>query len=346
LRKINRICFHNNFYEEIISLKNLFTAWSEFKINKNKREDVASFALNAEEHIFNLAENLLRGEYYHGKYDFFKLNDPKPRNIHKASVRDRVLHHAIVRILSPVFGNTFIFDSYSSRKEKGTHKAVERFKKFAWKLSRNNTRTVWILKCDIKKYFDSINHKILLKIVNDKIKEEKLLKLLDNIINSFEKSENKGIPLGNLTSQLFSNVYLNEFDQFIKRRVRLKYYIRYADDFVIIHNDREYLERTIPNIEKFLKNCLNLELNKNKVSIQKWHKGVDFLGYIIFPYFIILRNKTRKRILRNIKIAKEKYLNKDIDFKELEAIVNSYAGVLKHCRSREIKNEINKILST
>ena len=344
-RKNNRACFHD-IYKEIISLKNLFTAWVEFKTGKTKRKDVAEFALNVEDYIFDLASVLSSDNYHHGVYEFFTVNDPKPRNIHKASVRDRVLHHAIVRILSPIFDKIFIFDSYSSREGKGVHKAIEKFTKFAWRLSRNNTKTVWILKGDIKKYFNSINHEKLIEIINQKVKEQRLLKLLINIIKSFTKSKGRGIPLGNLTSQLFSNIYLNELDQFIKRKMKVKNYLRYADDFVIIHNDRKYLEEIVLKIENFLEISLDLQLNKNKIFIQKWHQGIDFLGYVIFPYFIVLRTKTKKRMIRNIKIAKEKYLKKEIDFKKLEAISNSYIAILKHCRGKEIMNEIDTILNS
>lgn len=345
LRRIGRVSVHS-IYEAIISLKNIFTAWSEFQIGKKNREDVAKFSLNAEKYIFNLAQILTKEEYRHNRYEFFKVSDPKPRDIHKATVLDRVLHHAIVRILSPVFDKIFIFDSYSSRKEKGSHKAIQRFIKFAWKLSRNNTKTVWILKCDIKKYFDSVNHEILIDIINKQIPEEKLQKVLTNIIKSFAKKPGRGIPLGNLTSQLFSNIYLNELDQFLKRKIPVRYYIRYADDFVIMDTRREYLEKMTREIENFLNVSLDLQLNKNKVSIHRWHNGVDFLGYVIFPYFIILRAKTRKRMIRNIKIAKEKYQTKQIDQQKFEAIISSYFAILKHCRSEGIKNEIRDILNS
>ena len=143
----------HDFYERIISLENLFLAWSEFQIGKSKKEDVQKFALNLEDNIFALRKELLAEIYQHSNYTSFCICDPKLRHINKASVKDRIMHHATMRIIESLFDKSFIFDSYSSRKNKGTHRAVKRLKKFAWKLSQNNTKTVWVLKCDIKKFF-------------------------------------------------------------------------------------------------------------------------------------------------------------------------------------------------
>ncbi len=181
------------------------------------------FSLNLENELFALHDDLVQERYCHGSYAGFYLHDPKLRHIHKASVRDRIVHHVVMRAIEDKFEPGFIHDSYSSRINKGTHRAVERFRKFAWKLSRNDTKTVWILKCDICRFFDSVNHAILTRLIRRRVKCPKTLQLLDTIIDSFSVSSGKGIPLGNVTSQLFSNIYLNELDQFIKRRLRIKY---------------------------------------------------------------------------------------------------------------------------
>jgi retron-type reverse transcriptase len=195
----------HDLFIKIISVSNLFTAWSEFKRDKIKKNDVSSFAVSLEEELFNLHHLLKSDQYKHDKYTAFYVHDPKLRSIHKAKVIDRVFHHALVRIIEPIFDKGFIFDSYSSRKNKGTYEAGKRFRKFAWKLSNKNTKTVWILKCDIKKFFDSVDHDILISLLLQKIKDEKVTKLLIQIIKSFQSQPGKGIPLGNLTSQLFSN---------------------------------------------------------------------------------------------------------------------------------------------
>jgi retron-type reverse transcriptase len=340
-------------YDVIISIKNLFDAWGEFKSGKIKKKDVSVFAVNVEENLFLLRQILIQKQYQHGKYTAFFVHDPKLRSIHKAQVIDRVLHHALVQIITPLFDKTFIFDSYSSRKDKGTHKAGKRFREFAWKLSQNNTRTVWVLKCDIRKFFDSVDHEILFSLIKKKIKDENVLSLLKNIIWSFQSRmlqiqkgmpdtlASKGIPLGNLTSQLFSNIYLDVFDQFVKRDLQIKHYIRYADDFVVLSADKGYLDILVPVFEDFLLNKLKLSLHPKKVIIQKWHQGVDFLGFVHFPYHSVIRTKTRNRILGKMKLARTKMENGLMSSEQYNQILQSYLGRLRHCRSKDLREKID-----
>lgn len=257
-------------------------------------------------------------------YQEFKINDPKPRVIHKASARDRILHRAVYRILYPYFDRKFICDSYSCRNGKGTHKALHQFEQFARKVSKNNTKQCWVLKCDIQKFFASVDRGILLNILRKYINDDKSMGLLEKIVFSFQP----GLPLGNLTSQLFANIYLNEFDQFIKHKLKIKFYIRYTDDFVIFYQDKEFLQSLIPLISGFLSKKLHLKLHPNKISIISLRNGVDFLGWINFADCRTLRTKTKKRILDNI------FLNKDAK------ILNSYFGLLKHGNTRKFKSEI------
>lgn len=307
-------------YDNIISVENLLISWREFLRGKRKRKDVAEFSLNLIDNILSLHSDLASQTYNHGGYEAFKINDPKPRDIHKASVRDRLLHHAIYRILYPYFDGKFIFDSYSCRLGKGTHKAINRFRNFDLKISKNNTRTCWVLKCDIRKFFASIDHEILKNILAKYIEDKNTLWLLTQIIDSFntEGRISVGLPLGNLTSQLLVNVYMNEFDQFVKRELKIKHYIRYADDFVIIHENKKYLEDMISKTSEFLETKLELSLHPDKIFIKTFGSSVDFLGWVNFPHHRILRTSTKKRILKNIK-PKSK----------LETIV-SYLGLLSH----------------
>src|SRR3989344_3235233 len=323
----------HEFYKEIISLENLFSAWREFKKGKLKKQDVAEFAIDIEEEIFKLHEELKNGIYSHESYMHFVICDPKRRDVHKASRRDRLLHHAIHRVLEPGFERGFIYDSYSSRKNKGIHKAHERFQYFAWKLSRNNTQMVWVLKCDIRKFFDSIDHEILINLLSKKL-DSKTLFLLKNIINSFEAAPGKGIPIGNLTSQLFSNIYLNELDNFVKRRLRAKYYIRYADDFVILSRDKNILIESVRQMVNFLTEQLKLKIHQDKLMIRKWIQGIDFLGYNIFPHHKILRTKTKRRILKKISKKQREFLAGEITKFSFSQSIQSYLGMLKHCRGR------------
>ncbi len=164
--------------------------------------------------------------------------------------------------------------------------------------------------------------------------------MIKGIIHSFSFKEGKGIPLGNLTSQLFSNVYLDCLDQFIKRKLQVKHYIRYADDFVFLSPDKEYLTNLIPIISKFLEENLRLSLHPNKIILRKWHQGVDFLGFIHFPYHSILRTKTKNRILRRVKASRRKLNEKEISEFQFQQILQSYLGRLKHCRSRKIVHKL------
>lgn len=314
----------HNLYDTIISKQNLFSAWREFKRGKSEKMDVLQFALDAEEHILNLHAALRTGEYRHGPYEDFYVFDPKKRHIHKAQVVDRVLHHAIFRILYPAFDRQFICDSFASRLGKGTHAALTRFERFAWTLSTNNTRSVWVLQCDIEKFFDTMSHTVLLGELCLAIQCSRTRRLLAEVIQSFEREPGRGLPLGNLTSQLFANVYLNHLDQYIKRELRFQHYLRYADDFALLSINPSELIEMLSKIKRFLALKLRLNLHRRKVRLERWHRGVDFLGYVSFPHFRILRTKTKRRLLRRI----------------TQKNLASYRGLLKHCRGRSIENTI------
>jgi len=288
---------HRNLFADSISLRNLFAAWREFVKDKKKKKDVLAFAADLEENLFNLHDDLARGAYRHGGYTSFLVKDPKLRRIHKASVRDRLLHHAIHRILYPHFDKQFIFDSYSSRKKKGTHAALKRFRDFAWRLSRNRTRVVLVLKADIRGFFASVRHSILLTLIERTLpRDEKLNALLAEVVQSFHTVSGAGIPLGNLTSQLFSNVYLHPLDHFVKRKLGIKHYLRYADDIIFLSADRKVLIQTLSRVRDFLRDTLALELHPAKIELRKWENGVDVLGFVSYPLKTVMRPKTRKRM--------------------------------------------------
>lgn len=303
---------------------------------KKKRRDVARFSLRFMDNILKLHSDLLDKTYRHGPYYAFKINDPKPRDIHKAKVRDRILHHAVYRMLYLYFDKKFIYDSYSCRNDKGTHKAIDRFRFMARKASRNNKRTAWVLKGDIRKFFATINHEVLKDILRRHVEDENILWLLDNIIDSFhaENGTNVGLPLGNVTSQLLINVYMNEFDQFLKRKLKVRYCIRYADDFVILSENKEYLVNLIPGITEFLKTNLTLSLNYKKVFIQPLSCGVDFLGWVHFPHHRVLRTTTKRRMFKRLKQNSSKQT------------LASYLGLLKHGNTYKLVKRIKLLQET
>jgi len=331
-------------FDEVTSLPGLFSAWNEFRKGKERKLDVQQFFLDLETNIISLYRKIKDGIYKHSDYISFFICDPKLRNIHKAEVTDRVLHHLIVRHIEPFFEESFIFDSYSSRDGKGTHRAIKRLKNFCLTLTKNKTRTAWALKCDVKKFFDSIDHEILLSLVRKKVKDAKLMDIIEEIVRSYNKEPGKGIPLGNLTSQLFSNVYLNQFDHFAKRELGAKYYVRYADDFIILDREKEKLEKIVPILNNFLETKLKLHLHPDKTFIRKIHQGIDFLGCIVFPTHIILRTKTKRRMFRKIKARKKELKAGKIDEKSFNQSLQSYFGLLTHCRGRGIRKEIDDIL--
>lgn len=316
-------------YNDIISTENLLSAWQEFLPGKKKKKDVQEFTLRLADNIVQLHGELASFSYAHGPYLAFNISDPKPRNIHKAEVRDRVLHHAIYRQLYPFFDKTFIAHSFSCRIDKGVHKALHRFKVCGLKVSKNHTRTVWVLKCDIKKFFASIDHEKLLEILASYIPDKSTLRLLEEVINSFcFQQPGRGLPLGNLTSQLFCNVYMNEFDQFVKHKLKIKHYLRYADDFVFLSESRDWLLDQVAKISEFLHQRLGLSLHPDKVFIKTLASGVDFLGWVNFPYHRVLRNTTRRRMLKGIKKRPK------------NETLQSYLGLIRHGNTFGLKQEV------
>lgn len=312
-------------YEDITSIENLLAAWSEFVRGKRGKDDVQKFQANLMANILSLHHALKDQSYVHGPYHAFSINDPKPRNIHKATIRDRLLHHALYRKLYPLFDRTFIADSYSCRREKGTHKALDRFQAFAWKASKNHTRTCWVLKCDIRKFFASVDHQVLYAILRRYIPDERILGLSQRVIDSFHTAPGIGLPLGNLTSQLFVNIYMNEFDQWVKHKLRAKYYIRYADDFVLLSHDRKQLEEILPYMVAFLGERLRLQMHPDKVFIKTLASGVDFLGWVHFPDHRVLRTGTKRRMFKCVTDSHD------------DVVIDSYFGLLRHGNTRKLQ---------
>lgn len=320
---------------DVISLDNLLAAWGEFKVGKKQRIDVQEFERNLMTNLITLHESLMNGTYTHEPYRAKKISDPKPRNINIATVRDRVLHRAIYRKLYPFFDKLFIADSFSCRNEKGTHRALERFEVMARQVSTNNTKTCWVLKCDVRQFFASINHRVLVKILWTRITDEKIMWLLTGIIGSFSSSKpGVGLPLGNLTSQLLANVYLNELDQFVKQKLKVKNYIRYADDFVLLSRNKRELQCQLKIIGDWLGQELRLWLHPNKVSLSTVASGVDFLGWVHWPKYRTLRGVTRKRMMRNVQTEMN------------EKSLASYKGMLGWGNGFRLSTKISAILTS
>ncbi|OGY24553.1 MAG: hypothetical protein A2Y57_03315 [Candidatus Woykebacteria bacterium RBG_13_40_7b] len=346
----------SHLYNKIISLENLFQAWSEFKKGKRNKLDVGCFERHLEDNIFELYQDLVSKTYKHSSYTGFYIHDPKVRHIHKAVVRDRIVHHALFKILNPIFEPTFVSDSFSCREGYGTHKAFEKLVRYSRKVSRNYTKTCWALKCDIRKFFDSVDHGVLLGIIEEKVKDHNLIWLIREIISSYQSncqytsilvigSDRVGIPIGNLTSQLFANVYLKELDQFVKHELKVKYHLRYADDFILLHQDKNTLFQSIDKLKFFLVNRLKLSLHPSKISLRKLAWGIDFVGYVALPYHQVLRTKLKQRVFRKIAEKINSYKCGQIDLISCDQSIQSYFGVLKHADTYKLEQTLKNYVS-
>lgn len=332
--------FNSCLFDHVISLENLFAAWREFRRGKTGKFEVQEFAFNLENNIFRLHNELKEKIWKPDPYISFYVRDPKLRHIHKATVRDRVFNQALFRVLYQIFDKGFISDSYSCRKKKGTHRGVLKLDSYVRKITRNYSRPAFALKCDVRKFFDNIDHKILFAIIKRKVTDPDILSLIHMILESFETKPGIGLPLGNVTSQLFANVYLNELDQFVKHTLKAKYYLRYCDDFIILGTDKDLLRKHVQDIGIFLQEKLHLFLHPHKIIMRKCNQGIDFLGYVVLSQRITLRTKTKKRILKKVRLIQAQ-VNRDLITPEtFNHTMQSYLGMLTHCAGYKIKKNL------
>lgn len=322
-------------------MTNLFQAWEEFKSGKRNKRDIQFFERHLEDNLFELYFALKSKSYKHGGYFEFFVNDPKRRHIHKAQVSDRIVHHLLYKYLYALFDKTFIYDSYSCRLNKGVHRAVKRLDRFASIVSKNYAQGCWVLKLDIKKFFASVDHQTLLELIKRKVENKDILWLIAEVITSFSENRvpapkeikpQKGIPLGNLTSQIFANIYLNEFDQFVKHNLKIKYYLRYADDFLILNSEKMQLKSNLIAIRNFLQNELKLQLHPKKIILRKLIRGIDFCGYVVLPHYVLPRTKTKRRILKKVLFEYSSWQS-----------LQSYLGYFSHANSYKLVLELKNI---
>lgn len=327
---------YKNLFEEISSFKNLHLAYLKARSCKRYRGYILEFSFNLESELLNLEEELLTQTYKHGKYREFTVKDSKKRKIKAAPFRDRIVHHALCNIIEPIFDRGFIYDNYACRKGKGTHRAIKRLQKFL-----RNKDNLYCLQCDISKYFDNVNHQIILEIVQKKIADQKTMWLIKEILEStFEKQPGIGIPIGNLTSQLFANIYLNELDQFVKQELREKYYLRYMDDFLILGKEKLDLWQDLKEIGEFLKDNLHLELHPKKVKIFPVKGGIDFLGYLIFKDYRFLRKSTVKRFVKRAKVYQKKLNEGSITEEKFKNSLQSWKAYANYANSWRLQKDL------
>ncbi len=316
-----------NKFDEMLTYENLMKAHKESRKNKSLKKDIILFNLKQEEYIKYLYLELKNMTYKHGNYQVFYVREPKLRKIQKSRYIDRVVHRWLVdSFLYDVFVPQFINTSYACIKGKGMHKACLEARK-----TMKHCGRIWneyyILKMDVKKYFQNINKRKLLEIIQRKIKDEKILWLIKEVI--FSGTEETGVAIGNYTSQIFANIYLNEVDQYIKHELKVKYYFRYMDDSVIFVKTKEQANIILEKIRNFLKNELFLELN-SKTQIFKSKQGINFCGYKINEYRIKLRDKGIKKLKKKISKLKKDIKNGKMSSKEAKKYLCGHYGYIKY----------------
>lgn len=340
---------YKNLFEEICSFENLLKASRKAQKGKRYKDDAACFNLNLEKELLRLIMELPERSYSPGRYKTFYIREPKIRLISAAPYRDRVVHHALCNVIEPIFERTFISDSFANRKNKGTHRAMLRYQEFC----RKNR---YVLKCDIQKFFASIDHEILKSAIRRKIADEGALWLSDLIIDSsnpqeevlvyfpgdrlFEPIERrKGLPIGNLTSQFFANVYLNPFDHFVKETLQFKHYVRYVDDFVLFENEKQRLHEAKQEIIRFLQN-FRLKLHEGKSNVFPVWIGLRFLGHRIFPDHRRLDRGNVVRFRRKIRSLQKRYYEGSVSWPKIEESLQAWNAHASFSDTYGLRNRI------
>lgn len=344
---------YNHLYAKITAFENLYAAAKKAEKSKRFQNEVAVFNHQLEANLLQLQSELINNTYQPGAYTSFYVHVPKKRMISVAPYRDRVVHHALCNVVMPLFEQSFIEDTYANRKGKGTHAAILRYQGFAKQYK-------YVLKCDIRKFFPSIDHEILKTIIRKKIKCKATLSLMDRILDNsnpqeehlvyfpnddiFTPSERrKGLPIGNLTSQWLGNIYLNEFDHFIKNELQIKGYVRYVDDFVIGSNCKESLQNVKNKIIRFLEKY-RLKLHLNKSQIHQTEKGIPFLGFRVFPFHKTVLASSRKRYRRFVNQKVRLRLIGKVQPQQIEDGLNSWLGHIRFGNNYKLEQSIFRML--
>jgi len=333
-------------YNKICNLKNLLKAYQDARKCKRYKTNIVDYGFFLESNLLKLQKELANESYLPSSYVCFTVFDPKVRRVAAPAFRDRVVQHSLVSRIEPLFERKFIYDSYACRKHKGTHFGLRRIKKFlqAARSVYGNHAAIYCLRMDIKKFFSSVSWDVLITLVNKTVACAKTKSLIEKIVTRhrcFDVNGNLikapydivnpekriGLPIGNLTSQLFANVYLNELDHFVKESLHVSWYARYMDDFLIVHPDRKYLKMMRDEIGLFLSDKLKLSFHPKKVIIQNVKDGLPFVGYLIFYDHIKIRGKTLLRMRRRLKKRKNEYLENGEE-KALEATFSAIRGHL------------------
>lgn len=322
---------YNNLFEQICSIENIELADKKARLHKSNNYGVKLHDKHKQEDYERLRQSLLNGTFKNSEYSTFKIYEPKERIIFRLPYYpDRILHHAIMNVLEPIWVSVFNKNTYACIKGRGIHAVLRDLKN---DLTNNVEETKYCLKLDIYKFYPSINHDILKTIIRKKIKDYRLLQLLDQIIDSAD-----GVPIGNYLSQFFANLYLAYFDHYVKEVLKVKFYYRYSDDIVLLSNDKYKLKYYLKQIQGYLSTKLKLNIKKNYQIFPVDSRGIDFVGYRFFHAHVLLR----KSIKQKIKSLVNKYMNNKIPFAPWYRSLQSYFGWMKYCNSKHFLQSIQQ----
>ncbi len=311
---------------------------------KRSKREVVEFELDVANNLWGLHEELKDKNYSISAYHHFTIYDPKVREIQALPFRDRVVQHSLCdNVLKPYFENRLIYDCAACRENKGTHFAMKRLSKFMQGFYREHDTKGYFLKCDVRKYFENINHDTL-KYLLRKMPDKDIKDLLYQIIDSYNKEKGKGLPMGNQTSQWFALYYLDKIDRLIKEKYQIKYYTRYMDDLVLLHESKEHLQKCLREIEKVAKELLKLEFNE-KTQISPVSEGVDYVGWHFYlsdsgKVIKRLRTSNKKRFKRRLKAFQKQYADNTKSLEDIKQSLASYNGHLKHGHTYKLKKKI------
>lgn len=324
---------HGNLFDKITSYENLYLAYTKASKGKHWQNTVKSFEENLDANLRLIQTDLVNKTFTTSPYSMMKVYEPKERSIYRLPFYpDRIVQHAIMNVLEPIWDKLFIYDSYSCRKGKGIHAGSRRTMGFI----RRGGKNAYCLKMDIAKFYPSIDHDILFRIINCKIKCPETLWLLKDIIYSMPGKTN--VPIGNYTSQWFGNLYLNELDSYLKLENGVKYYVRYCDDFIVIHHSKPYLNKLAKDIETFIQSKLNLKFSK--CDLFPVSRGIDFLGYRHFPWGILIRKSTVKRMKRRLRQLPYELKHGHISQDQYRSSLASVHGWLKWANSYNLSTSM------
>lgn len=344
-----------NLYAQIYDFKNLHQAYLEARKGKRYRIEVMKFTNHLEENLIQIQNELMWKTYEVGKYREFFVNEPKKRLIMALPFKDRVVQWAIYRVLNPYLEKGFIQHSFACRVGFGTHRAVDKLQYWMRHMTRRH-KQFYVLKMDISKYFYRIDHDVLMGLLRRRIKDNDLIWLMDTIVrcehmkfgiplgdHAFEGERigGLGMPIGNLTSQMFANLYLNELDQYAKQTLHVKRYLRYMDDVAVLHEDKRYLWALKEQLDDFITRRLNLQLN-NKTMVRTVNQGVEFVGYRVWPTHRKLRVKTVKKMRRRLRYLTKAYGRGEVGIDDVKSSLFSYMGMLRHANTYNLRKKMLK----